>query len=359
MDDLDNAAQPPAPRTRRDFLKISGAAAVLSGLAPDASAQARGGSIDAHAHWAPEPYIKAVTALGQAPRTRGKAIEPKLHDLKLRMQWMNERNVQMHVLTLSGSMPWGWAKPDEAVRLAQIVNDAGMEAHAANPDRFLIGAAVPIRDPAASIAELNRVAGKPGIRGVGLPNSLDGKDYLFAPEYAPFLARCEELRLPLIFHPVDYSPHHYAEPERLEGPNLLYNTLGFPFETATTAAKFIFSGTLDRFPKLDVVLPHSGGCLPYIAGRIQHSINKGATENKLKHPVRDYLRRFHYDSMAYYPETLRFMISLLGTDRIVIGTDSFATMDVDQPNELVEQLKLPAAEREQILSGNAKRLFKI
>lgn len=355
----DNAAQSPSPRSRRDFLKISGAAAVLSGVAQGAGAQARAGSIDAHAHWAPEAYIKAVTALGQAPRTRGKAIEPKLYDLKQRMQWMNERNVQMHVLTLSGSMPWGWAKPDEAVRLAQIVNDAGMEAHAANPDRFLIGAAVPIRNPAAAIAELNRVAGKPGIRGVGLPNSLDGKDYLFSAEYAPFLARCEELGLPLIFHPVDYSPHHYAEPERLEGPNLLYNTLGFPFETATTAAKFIFSGTLDKFPKLDIVLPHSGGCFPYIAGRIQHSINKGATENKLKRPVRDYLRRFHYDSMAYYPETLRFMISLLGTDRIVIGTDSFATMDVDQPNELVEQLNLPTAEREQIFSGNAKRLFKI
>ena len=63
--------------------------------------------------------------------------------------------------------------------------------------------------------------------------------------------------------------------------------------------------------------------------------------------------------MAYYPETLRFMISLLGTDRIVIGTDSFATMDIDQPNALVEQLNLPAAERDRIFSGNAKRLFRI
>jgi aminocarboxymuconate-semialdehyde decarboxylase len=267
--------------------------------------------------------------------------------------------VQAHVLTLSGSMPWGWAKPDEAVRLARMVNDAGMAAHAENPDRFLIGAAIPIRDAAAALAELNRVAGKPGIRAVGLPNSLDGKDYLFLPEYAPLLARCEELGYPLLFHPVDYSPHHYAEPERLEGPNLLYNTLGFPFETATTAAKFIFTGTLDKYPKLEIVLPHSGGCFPYIAGRIQHSINKGATENKLKHPIRDYLRRFHYDSMAYIPETLRFMINLLGTDRIVIGTDSFATMDVDQPNALVEELHLPAADRDRIFAGNAKRLFKI
>ena len=358
MSDFDAPARQ-SQRSRRDFLKISGAAAVLSGLAPNAGAQTHGGgSIDAHAHWAPEPYIKAVTALGQAPRSRGKAIEPKLFDLKLRMQWMDERNVQTHVLTLSGSMPWGWAKPDEAVQLAQIVNDAGMEAHAAYPDRFLIGAAIPIRDPAAALKELNRIAGKPGIRAVGLPNSLDGKDYLFAPEYVPLLARIEELGYPLLFHPVDYSPNHYSEP-RLEGPNLLYNTLGFPFDSATTATKFIFSGTLDKFPKLDIVLPHSGGCFPYIAGRIQHSINKGATENKLKQPIRDYIRRFHYDSLAYYPETLRFMISLLGTDRIVIGTDNYATMDVEQPNALVEQLNLPAADRNRIFSGNAKRLFKI
>jgi aminocarboxymuconate-semialdehyde decarboxylase len=346
-------------QNRRDFLKIGAAAAALSALTPNAGAQTRGsGSIDAHAHWAPEPYIKAVTALGQAPRSRGKNIEPKLYDLKLRMQWMDERNVQAHVLTLSGSMPWGWAKPDEAIRLAQIANDAGMEAHAANPDRFLIGAALPIRDPVASLKELNRVAGKPGIRAIGLPNSLDSRDYLFEPEYAPLLARIEELGYPLLFHPIDYSPNHYAEP-RLEGPNLIYNSLGFPFETATTAAKFIFSGTLDRFPKLEIVLPHSGGCFPYLAGRIQHSIDKGATENRLQRPLREYIRRFHYDSLAYYPETLRFMISLLGTDRIVIGTDSFATMDVDQPNTLVEQLNLPATDRERIFSGNAKRLFRI
>lgn len=83
------------------------------------------------------------------------------------------------------------------------------------------------------------------------------------------------------------------------------------------------------------------------------------TNIELKHPFREYIRRFHYDSLAYYPETLRFMIDLVGSDRVVIGTDNYAKMDVEQPNALVEQLQLPAADRERILRGNAARLLRL
>ena len=357
MEEFESRSQPAS--TRREFMKIGAIAAAMSVVKDGARAQGRPGSIDVHAHWSPEPYIKLVIAAGQTPRIPGKPIDARMFDLDRRLKWMDERGVQTHVLTLSGSMPWQWAKADEAVQLAQTVNDAAVEAHTAFPNRFIAAAAVPIRDPAAALKELNRVAGKPGIRAVGLPNSIEGRDYLFEPEYLPFLARCEELGYPLLFHPLDGTPNAYGGKDRLTGPNFTYNTLGFPFESATTAAKFIFSGALDKFPKLDVVLPHSGGCFPYIAGRIEHSIMKGAVGAKPQRPVREYVRRFHYDSLAYYPETLRFMINLLGSDRIVIGTDNYATMDVEYPNALVESLKLPAGDHERIMRRNAERLFRL
>lgn len=348
---------------RRKFTKRGAAAAATTTQKKKRSSVKSGGSargsIDAHSHWAPTSYIKYLTELGHTPVASGRTVDPKMFDLDARIKWMDERRVQTHVLTLSGSMPWQWAKPDEAVRLAQIVNDAAIEAHLKHPTRFLAGVALPIRDPAAALKELNRVAGQPGICAVHLPNSIESKDYLFAPEYIPFLARCEELGYPLVFHPLDGVPNHYAGTERLAGPTFVYNTLGFPFETATTAAKLIFSGTLDRFPKLEIVLPHSGGCFPYIAGRIEHSIKKGAAKVSLPHSIREYMRRFHYDSLAYNPETLRFMIDLLGSDRIVIGTDNYAIMDVEQPNALVMELKLPAADRNRILRGNAAKLFRL
>jgi aminocarboxymuconate-semialdehyde decarboxylase len=317
----------------------------------------RAGSIDAHAHWAPEAYVREVEKLGH--KAAGGSLSPLMFDLEKRMAWMDERNIRMHVLTLSGAMPWQWASQDSANKLARIVNDAGIEAHKAFPDRFVAGVAMPMRDAAAAVKELDRVAGKPGICAVHLPNSVEGRDYIFEREYLPLLAHCEELGYPLLFHPLDGVENHYGGPERLAGASFMYNTLGFPFETATLAAKFISSGLLDKFPKLEIVLPHSGGCFPYIAGRIEHSIKKGVSDIKLQRPFREYIRRFHYDTLAYYPETLRFMIDLVGSDRVVIGTDNYAKMDVEQPNALVEELKLPAADLERILRGNAAKLLRL
>ena len=314
-------------------------------------------SIDAHAHWAPEGYVRLLAQLGHS--AAGGPLSPLMTDLEQRIKWMDERSVQMHVLTLSGRMPWQWASQDAANRLARVVNDAAIEAHIAYPDRFITGVALPMRDPVAALRELDRVAGEPGIRAVHLPNSVEGHDYIFEPAYLPILARCEELRYPLLFHPMDEVANHYGGTERLAGPAFIYNTLGFPFETATTATKFIMHGLLDKFPELDIVLPHSGGCFPYIVGRIEHSIAKGASNIELKRPFRDYVRRFHYDTLAYYPETLRFMIELVGSDRVVIGTDNYAKMDVEQPNALVNQLRLPPADLERILRGNAAKLMRL
>lgn len=136
----------------------------------------KAGSIDAHAHWAPEGYVRAVTELGR--QAAGGPLSPLMFDLEKRLAWMDERGVQMHVLTLSGSMPWQWASQDAANRLARIVNDAAIEAHKAYPERFVAGVAMPMRDPTAALRELDRVAGEPGIRAVHLPNSVEGHDYI-------------------------------------------------------------------------------------------------------------------------------------------------------------------------------------
>jgi len=267
----------------------------------------------------------------------------------------------MHVLTLDGGMPWQWASRGDAVRLSQLVNDAAVAAHTKYPQRILAGIELPIRFPDLALAELNRMAGKPGMRAVHLPNSMEGRDFFFQPGYDPIWARCEELGYPVLFHPLDGMENIYGVSLRLAGElelsANLNNTLGYPFESATTAAKLILTGTLDRFPRLEIVLPHSGGCFPYVAGRIERGLI--AKKFLLKRPFREYTRRFHYDSITYYPETLRFLIDLVGSDRVVIGSDGYAPMDVATPNALVEQLKLPAEDRQRILFGNAARLFKV
>jgi aminocarboxymuconate-semialdehyde decarboxylase len=350
---------------RRTFIRLGAAAAAATGLGDRrASAQtkpSRPVSIDMHTHWAPEAYTKILSKM----RRGGNPVSgnPLNYDLDKRRQWMDDHGVQMHVLTLNGGMPWQWIPMDVGATVARIVNDAAIEAHKRYPDRFVAGIEVSIRSPELALRELNRVAGNPAMRAVHLPNSMEGNDYLFEERYGPFLARCEELGYPLLFHPLDGDENIYggAEDSRIAVPRAreanLNNTLGFPFEHGTTAVKFIITGTLDKYPKLQIVLPHSGGIFPYIAGRIHYGLY--SMKFKLQRPFREYVDRFHYDTLTYYPETMRFLIDLVGADRIVIGTDNFATMDVEWPNQLVEQMKLSDADREKILRGNAARLLRL
>ena len=351
---------------RRDFVKLGAAAgAAMTTLGADwASAQeerhrlhGHGNqvgctscrAIDLHAHWEPEPYIKAMAELGRVIRP-----DTRSFGLAERIKYMDAHGVQIHVLTLN-SPPWRFIEPSVGLRIAQIVNDAAIAAHKAYPDRFLGGIVIPLEDPEGALKELNRVAGQPGMRAVHLITSHLGHEYLFEPDFRPILARAEELGYPLLFHPVNAN---VIGEDRLDEPETagLSNSIGYPMEHTTIAAKFIATGTLDRFPRLNVVFSHAGEAFPFRAGRIEQGFIR--QQHKLQRPFREYVRQFYFDTITFYPETLRFMIELFGSDRVVIGTDNFQTMDVE-PTWLLHQIDLPAADRERILRGNAARLLRL
>ena len=306
-------------------------------------------AIDLHAHWVPPAYQKAMADLG---KPIGNPFPLEL-DVDARRKWMAEHGGQLHALTLNGGMPWQIVTPEQGVTLAQIVNDAGVEAHAKYPDRFLASIELPIRDAGMALTELNRVAGKPGLRAVHLPDSIDNRDYLFQPEFEPLLARIEALGYPILFHNLNSDLLG-----RRPGEAGLDNT----FAHAQLASKFISTGTLDKFQKLEIVLPHAGGAFPYVAGRLEHfrdHMGGGGNRTQLQHPFKSYLRRFHVDYLTYHPEGLRFLLNLMGSDRIVVGTDSFNARDIEYPSAVVDQFKLPAVDRDRILKGNAMRLFRL
>lgn len=386
-------------KARRDFLKLglgASAAGVVAGYAvpgagraaepPQASesagvkdaenvvwemrqAQRPAISVDVHAHWDPPAFDDAQKEVGGF-RGAHQTLTQQLAD---NIKWMDERSVQAVIFTVSGRKPWYWLSPAEAAREAALVNDAGFEAYKLYPKRIFLGAEIPALDPDLSLKELNRVAGNPAVKGLALPTSMLNKDYVFEPAFEPVLARAAELGYPLLFHPLDGEVHEYGGTQSRIGEPLtedtfIYNTLGFPWDTATVASLFIVTGILDKYPNLQVVLPHAGGAFPYVAGRVQHGIER--RKFALKRPFRDYFRQFYFDTMTYYPETLRFVIDLVGADHVLIGTDSSYNRSAldhsgpggrqgryEWPNALVEYLKLPKDQEEAILRGNAVKLF--
>src|SRR5262245_59590456 len=178
---------------RRAFLKLgAGLGTVMAAaLEVDLSAQrtpVATGSIDAHAHWVPQAYADALASLGRPTTSIHTPLELDAN-LDQRIRWMDEHAISMHVLTLDGGMPWQWVSPADGARLARIVNDAAVEAHMKHPDRFIAGIELPIRQPDLALEELNRMAGKPGMRAVHLPNSMENADFLFSPAYERLWAR--------------------------------------------------------------------------------------------------------------------------------------------------------------------------
>jgi aminocarboxymuconate-semialdehyde decarboxylase len=326
-------------------------------------------SIDVHTHWAPEGYLKAKADLGQPD-----FLDPINHDLPRRKQLMEASGIKTSLLTLGGFRPWQWVTPEQGAHIARVSNDASIEAHAAYPDTFLAGIELNCSDPKGSLAELNRVAGKPGLVCVHLPTSLASRDFLFEADFAPVLGRTQELGLPILLHPLDGEPnwfagHRLADASSGVDPNNtnaaanrfpgLTNSLGNSLEMAVAISKLIVSGTLDKYPDLTFIATMGGGAMPYVAGRLE---NRGGA-NKTKQPIAAYLRRFYYDSLTYWPPSLHYLVEIVGADRVVLGTDNMYgpgnNQMTEQPHSIIDQANFSETDRDLILRGNLKRLFKI
>ncbi len=324
-------------------------------------------AIDIHAHYFPEPFLELIAAEGEpygagyrrtpdgftitgAGRPLG-SLPLKFIDLKQRVADMDAQGVTVQALSLTSPMVY-WAKPDLQHRLARAFNDALNAAHQAYPDRLVGLMTLPMLDAERSLDELARAARLPGIRGVYLGTNIDGRD-LSEPLFAPIFERIEALDLPVFLHPLQVLGG-----QRLQ-PFYLANLLGNPFDTATAAAHLIFGGILDRCPRLQVNLPHAGGALPILIGRLDRGYRVRPEARHLPQPPSAYLRRFTYDTIGHSKPVLRYVISQVGADRVLLGSDYCFDMGYERPVEVVEGLGLDRGDCDLILGGNAARLLKI
>jgi aminocarboxymuconate-semialdehyde decarboxylase len=220
------------------------------------------------------------------------------------------------------------------------------------PDRFVALATLPLQDPDAAATEVDRAIGDLGCRGIYLGTNIRGTELTEA-SFLPVFERIHELRAPIFLHPINV-----IGAQRLTS-YYFHNLLGNPFDTAVAAANLIFSGLLDRFPRLEICLPHAGGALPYVIGRLDHGWEVRQECKALKKPPSSYLRRFTYDTISHDQDALRYLIDLVGADRVLMGSDYCFDMGYEHPVEVITGLKLSRADQKKILGGNAKRLLRL
>jgi aminocarboxymuconate-semialdehyde decarboxylase len=320
-----------------------------------------------HAHYFPQSYLDLLKTAGarvggdywwtpdgvyvKAGELRSGPAAKKIIDLEERLAEMDAQGVQVHALSLTNPMPY-FADRDLSCRLASTFNDAVNAAHQQYPSRFVGLATLPMLDPDRSVDELDRVARMPGIRGVYIGTNIAGRD-LSDPMFRSVFSRIEALDLPVFLHPGNTLGGNRLKPYHLS------NLLGNPMDTATAAAHLIFGGVLDRFPRLEVNLPHAGGALPILTGRLDRGFVVRPELKGLPHPPSDYLRRFTYDTISHSTAVLRFLISLVGVERIMMGSDYCFDVGYERPVDAVNALDLTPAERRLVLGGTAAKMLKL
>ena len=326
--------------------------------------------LDLHAHWFPEAWIDLLVKEGAANGVRmtrtdkghwqfdvdgvplKSIFRPDMIDPSIMLANMNGAKVDARAMSLTNPMVY-WAPPAFGLKLARAYNDACADLHRAHPDRFLGTIMLPLQAPDLAVAELDRAAKLPGMRAAYMAMHVGGRN---VDEKAlwPVYERCEALGLPVFMHPVNPLGG-----ERM-GEYHLRNLCGNPYESGIAAASLIFGGVLDAFPKLDFMLPHAGGPFPWLIGRYDRGVAVRRELKHMKQPASAYLRRFHYDTVSHHPKIIRYLIDLVGADRVVVGSDYNFDMGYEQPVDFVEQVPgLSARERELILRENAARLLRL
>ena len=267
-------------------------------------------------------------------------------------------SVGLDVQVLSLNSPGIQAEPDAdvAASRAAAVNDLLAGVIEAHPGRFAGFAALPLQDPAAAVAELDRAVTQLGLRGA-LVNAHTAGRYLDDPTLRPLWERLEGLDVPLFLHPANGvdTPHVLSGHPELIGPMWSWGA-----ETATHALRLIFGGVFDDFPEAKLLLGHMGEALPFALWRLdsrwgfhQHHGIELARERPS-----EYLRHNLYvtTSGVCSAPPLICAIAALGVDHVLFGTDyPFEEMSV--ATDFLRTAPISEEDRVKISHLNAERLL--
>jgi aminocarboxymuconate-semialdehyde decarboxylase len=143
---------------------------------------------------------------------------------------------------------------------------------------------------------------------------------------------------------------------------MLMPLVGFVADTTLAAASLVFSGVVERFPRIRWVLAHLGGAVPYLAERFDRGYEAYQVSRKnIRKPPSQYLKeQFYYDTVNFDPGALAFAIGFAGVGHLVAGSDyPHLIGSLEKMVSSIQQLDISQQDKADILGGNATRLLKL
>jgi aminocarboxymuconate-semialdehyde decarboxylase len=284
------------------------------------------------------------------PRPGAKALIDRMFDAKTIIEDMDVRGIDRSVVTSSTVLQGtSWAEAQLDLSLCQRCNDQAAAWVAAHPTRMVGSMVLPLQDVGLALQELRRAHEQLGLQVVNASSSYKGI-YLGDARFDAFWDEVAGRGLTVWVHP-----------EGVEDPWFqsygLWNSLGQSIEETKCMASLIYSGVMARYDNLKVVIAHGGGYFPHYLGRVdRNAVNRPDTVKNLggKTP-RDFLKSFYYDTCVYDPRVLKALISLVGTERLVMGSDY--PVGEKNPVQWLQQAGLEGEALAAVAGGNAHNLL--
>ncbi|HZB83808.1 MAG TPA: amidohydrolase family protein [Rubrobacteraceae bacterium] len=325
-------------------------------------------TIDVHSHIIPTSVVEAITNNPAVFSARVEDEDNSKHvvheqgfsyplfdefvDPEAKVRAMDRKGLDVSVLSPPPTFFYYGADAVQGANIARLINDGIAEFVSTNSERFRGMATVPMQEPDAAIAELERVVSTYGFQAVEVGTSVEDTQ-LADKRYRPFLERVAELNVLVLTHP------YYVGAMRGLEDYYLTNLIGNPYDSTLMVANLMFGGTLDELPNLKLCVVHAGGFAPYQIGRFEHGYQvRPESRAKARTSPLHLMHRLYFDTITFNPKALRYLIDLVGEDNIVLGSDAPFDMADEAPLTSLESVPyLTNKEREAILSKTARKLL--
>jgi len=283
---------------------------------------------------------------------------PEIADIRLKS--MDDAGVTVQVLSNAGPGP-DLLPGADGIALAREVNDHLAAAIARHPTRFAGFAALPLQSPDATPAELRRAVKELGFLGAMVNGTTEGR-FLDHPSYDGLLATAVELDVPIYIHP-HIPPESVRQAyfsELPEGAGRVLETAGWGWhsETAVHLLRMVVAGTLDRHPKLKIIIGHMGEMLPMMMARADQVFRHDIEH--LKRPITQAVHDQVWITTSGIFDQPPFIAALqtFGIDRIMFSIDyPFAPNAAGR--KFLNNVELAPSDKVKLSHGNADALLKL
>ena len=274
----------------------------------------------------------------------------KMETPEMRLESMDKRKVDMHVLSLSPLMHWHGLDKSDCVPFAKDTNDDIADYIQTDTSRYKGFGFLPLQDTDSAVRELERCVKDLGFLGAMVSTHVNGLDW-DSDKLFPVLEMADSLGALIFFHPT-----RGGRANSWLNKYHLRNLIGNPLETTNAIASIIFGGVMDKLPNIKLCFAHAGGYACHGIGRFDHGYNvRPEASEGIKNLPSDYVKKMYFDSITHSDRSLRYLIDTVGSSQVLLGSDYPADMGEPYPVDFVKNCKtITDDEKKLILSENIK-----